>query len=61
MGFIVAEYNQRMNLHKLGYTFDIRTLSSLKADCFNIVASEINKIEAEMAKKAKKRVRGRGK
>lgn len=55
----MSEYNQRAMLCKLGYNSDIDRLSTFKADCFTIVADEINKRQEAQMKKAGKQGRGR--
>jgi hypothetical protein len=44
---LLAEFNQRRRLAKMGYHFDIRRLSAWKADCFVLIDSEIDRLECE--------------
>jgi hypothetical protein len=50
----VQEYSLRENLSKIGYVFDGSKLSAFKADCFNLIAMELSKIEQEEIKKARR-------
>lgn len=48
-----------MALSKMGFSFDINTISAYKAECFNIIASEIGaENEREMEKVRKKHSAG---
>jgi hypothetical protein len=49
--WIVAEYNARMRLAKLGYTETIENLDCIKADMFLIIDQEIDKLEKEKNKR----------
>lgn len=40
---IVAEYNERVHLAKAGFTSDINSLSSFKANAFLICSDEIRR------------------
>lgn len=51
---LVAEYNHRSMLKKLGYSFDVSELSSYKAECFSIIAGEIADLQAKEMKKGKR-------
>ena len=50
---LLAEFNQRRRLAKLGYQFDPGSLSVFKAECFILIDSEIDRLESE-AMKAKR-------
>jgi hypothetical protein len=50
---LIAEYNVRRRLSKLGYTFDGDRLSAFKAQCFVIIATELDKLELDEAKRRK--------
>lgn len=47
---IVYEYTSKLSLRKLGYSFDANELDVFSAECFAIIASEINKLEAKEMK-----------
>jgi hypothetical protein len=44
---LIAEYNARQSLRKLGYPSDPKELNCFKAECFLIIQSELQKIEEE--------------
>lgn len=45
------EYSTRKRLAKLGYTSDLSQLSSLKANAFMIIESEIDSLREEQRKR----------
>lgn len=49
---IVAEYNSRKALAKLGYTTPLEELDCFTADCFAVIENELAKIQDEEIKKA---------
>lgn len=49
----LAEYNSRMRLRKLGYTFDGSKLDNYTAQCFLILSQELDKISEEKMRRKK--------
>lgn len=47
----VREYIARKRLSELGFTSPLAELSCVKADAFNLISSQLDKLEAEKAKK----------
>lgn len=52
---VVAEYNTRMMMAKLGYTSNLDELDSYTAECFLIVAAAIAECNANEMKKMRKK------
>jgi hypothetical protein len=50
---LVYEYSARKLMAKLGYTTDLGSLSSFKAECFMIIDGEINKEREKQMKRRK--------
>lgn len=48
---LLAEFNQRRRLAKMGYRFRPEALSVFKAECFVLIDSEIDRLEAEEMKR----------
>lgn len=55
---LLAEYNTRMRLAEMGFTFPAQDLSYFKAKCFDIIGQEIQKQSSEELK-AKSKSKGR--
>jgi hypothetical protein len=53
-GWLVAEYNQRKRLAKLGFTSPLSELSVMKAEAFCMIDQEIDDLTSKEAKKAGK-------
>lgn len=51
---LVCEYFERKTLSEIGYRFDPKDLSSFKAQCFGIIANQLNELESNEHKKAAK-------
>ena len=57
MSFYVHEYFEKKALAKIGYRFNDEDLTSLDVEAFNLIAFEINRHEANQAKKNRPRKR----
>jgi hypothetical protein len=56
---MVALYAERKRLAKLGFTTDIGTLSSFTADCFLLIDTKIDELQAKELEKQRKKGRSR--
>jgi hypothetical protein len=54
---IVSEYITRKRMTALGFTSNINELTFFKAECFQLIEQEIDKVQAEEAKKRGSRKR----
>lgn len=48
---LVADYNQRTRLRKLGFSSDLEKLDQITADAFIAISIEVDKLEEAEAKK----------
>lgn len=51
----ISEYLEKKQLAKLGYRFEVNDLTQTDAHAFNVIASELSKLESEQIKKSGKR------
>ena len=56
IGYLIADYFTRLNLGKLGYTFNGDDLENWEVTAYNVIEAEINKFqEQQMKRKGKSR------